>query len=79
MSSFCSRLLGLGKALYCSGYVVGNGESAGSLVKRCIVLDLRGLAMDSFVLDLRGNVRECEKSRNIAKAYKYKGLLSVFL
>jgi hypothetical protein len=59
--------------------MVGNGERAGSLIKLCIVLDLRGLAMDSFVLDLGGNVRNCGKSRNIAKAYKYKGLLSVFL
>jgi hypothetical protein len=79
MSSFCSRLGQPDKALYCSDYVVGNGESAGSLIKRCIVLDLRDLAWGSFVLDLRGNVRECGKSRNIAKAYKYKGLLSVFL
>lgn len=35
--------------------------------------------MDSFVLDLGGIVRECGKRRNIAKAYNYKGLLSVFL
>jgi hypothetical protein len=79
MSSFCPELLVLGKALYCSSYMGDSGESAGSLIKRCIVLDLRGLAMDSFVLDLRGIVRNCGKSRNIAKAYNYKGLLSVFM
>ena len=79
MSSFCSELLGCGKALYCSGYMVGNGESAGSLIKLCIVLDLRGLVMDSFVLDLEGNVRNCGKSRNNAKPLWGKDFLSIFM
>ena len=37
------------------------------VVKLCIVLDLRGLAKGSFVLDLGGNVRECGKTKNNIK------------
>lgn len=79
MSSFCSELLGCGKALYCSSYMEGNGESTGSLIKRCIVLDLPCWAMDGFVLVLEGNVRNCGKRQNIAKPLWDKDFLSIFL
>ena len=49
------------------------------VVELCIVLDLRGLVMDSFVLDLEGNVRNCGKRQNIAKPLWDKDFLSIFL